>query len=103
VAEFYLGLELETAKIVKGVAMISFLANTPINIKLPFRTQHTFELIDSTSAKRAVIASKRSSNQYINAMKGNSNCMFDYTDLMNSISQQCVTFKYYVAYSLLQS
>jgi hypothetical protein len=56
VAEFYLylGKELEMKQGRKSVlrrcvTMNSFLANTPINIKLPFRAQHTFELIDSNS------------------------------------------------------
>jgi hypothetical protein len=102
VAEFHLGLGLHMDDVRNGVSMTSVLAHKPINIKLPIRAQHTFELIDSNSPKHAVIARKSSSNQHINAMKGNANNIFEYTDLVNSMNQQqCVTFKYYVAYTAI--
>jgi hypothetical protein len=111
VAEFYLfvGLELQKKKDRKSVprrcvTIYSFLENTPISIKLPFRAQETFELIDSNSPKHAVIASKSSSDLYIRATMTSSESVFEYTDVVNSMNQQqCATFKFYVAYAAVNT
>jgi hypothetical protein len=101
VAEFYLRLNLLLASENNNgaIAIFVFLANAPVNIKLPFRAQHTFVLVDSNSPQHAVIVQKRSSNQYkdITAMGGSKN-VFEYADFVKSMKQHCVTIKYYVAY-----
>jgi hypothetical protein len=75
------------------ISIYSYLLSIAHSLKLPLQVNQTFELVNSTSSKQAVVYERKGqgfgSPQY-----------FKYSNLVKSMQQQCVTFKHRIEYAV---